>query len=169
MASESGVSLSWGGLDKALNKATAGISDTRKLMTRIGAAMKGQTVRRFSQGEGPDGQPWKKSRRVESWRADTKRDSKGRFKKDSGKKSSPPEGQTLVDTARLRASISFSAAPLEAHVGSNVVYARIHQLGGQAGRGRKITLPARPYLGLSADDREEIEALVAAHLEKSFK
>lgn len=146
MANESGVSLSWGGLDKALNKATAGISDTRKLMTRIGAAMKGQTVRRFSQGEGPDGQPWEKSKRAEA-----------------------EQGQTLVDTARLRASISFSAAPLEAHVGSNVVYARIHQLGGQAGRGRKITLPARPYLGLSADDREEIEALVAAHLEKSFK
>ena len=30
-------------------------------------------------------------------------------------------------------------------------YARIHQLGGQAGRGLSVTLPARPYLPFSPD------------------
>ena len=32
-------------------------------------------------------------------------------------------------------------------VGSNKEYARIHQEGGRAGRGRKVTIPQRRYLG----------------------
>ncbi|HBO4159162.1 TPA: phage virion morphogenesis protein, partial [Pseudomonas aeruginosa] len=34
----------------------------------------------------------------------------------------------------------------QAQIGSNLSYAPIQQLGGQAGRGRKVTIPARPYL-----------------------
>jgi phage virion morphogenesis protein len=45
-------------------------------------------------------------------------------------------------------------------VGTNRVYAAIHQLGGQAGRGRKVTIPARPYLGVSAADRVRILAVL---------
>jgi phage gpG-like protein len=35
--------------------------------------------------------------------------------------------------------------------GSNMVYARIHQQGGQAGRGKKSFIPARPYMGVPKD------------------
>jgi len=35
--------------------------------------------------------------------------------------------------------------------GSNMEYARIHQQGGQAGRGNKTTIPARPYMGVPKD------------------
>lgn len=61
-------------------------------------------------------------------------------------------------------------------VGTNRVYARIHQLGGEilpkradhlvfrlGGRtvkAGKVTIPARPWLGISAGDREEIAAIV---------
>lgn len=38
-------------------------------------------------------------------------------------------------------------------IGSNLRYARIHQLGGMAGRGHRSKIPARPYLGL--DDRSK--------------
>ena len=41
-------------------------------------------------------------------------------------------------------------------IGSNKVYAAIHQLGGQAGKNKKVTIPARPYLKLTDDDFEEI-------------
>lgn len=56
-----------------------------------------------------------------------------------------------VGTGRLRSSLS-SIAPFKrggAYIGgisTNVVYARIHELGGYAGRGRKVRIPARPYL-----------------------
>ena len=33
----------------------------------------------------------------------------------------------------------------------DVAYALIHELGGQAGRGRSVTIPARPYLRPAAD------------------
>lgn len=36
-------------------------------------------------------------------------------------------------------------------------YAAIHQFGGEAGRNRKVTIPARPYLGFGDDDMELIE------------
>ena len=41
-------------------------------------------------------------------------------------------------------------------IGSNKVYAAIHQLGGQTGKNKKVTIPARPYLKLTDDDFEEI-------------
>jgi phage virion morphogenesis protein len=35
--------------------------------------------------------------------------------------------------------------------GSNMVYARIHQQGGSAGRGHRSLIPARPYMGVPQD------------------
>jgi phage virion morphogenesis protein len=45
-----------------------------------------------------------------------------------------------------------------------VVYARIHQLGGKAGRGHAVTLPARPYIGISEDDIKEARAIIRDHM-----
>lgn len=41
-------------------------------------------------------------------------------------------------------------------IGSALAYAAIQHFGGKAGRNRKVTIPARPYLGLSNDDRSAI-------------
>ena len=41
-------------------------------------------------------------------------------------------------------------------IGSNLDYAAIHQLGGQAGKNKKVSIPARPYLYLSDDNFKEI-------------
>jgi phage virion morphogenesis protein len=43
-------------------------------------------------------------------------------------------------------------------------YAAIHQFGGKAGRGKKVTITARPYLGFADDDMDVIEDEVAAFL-----
>lgn len=170
MASKSGISINWGGLEKTVNKGTANIANTKQLMLAIGVAMKAQTVRRFHEGVSPEGEAWKPSARTkEQEKAKTKRDSKGRFLQGSGQKGKKGSGKTLLDTGRLRSSISFSGTALEVHVGSGLEYARIHQLGGKAGRGRKVTIPARPYLGLSVDDQKEIEGLVQDHMEGSFE
>lgn len=37
--------------------------------------------------------------------------------------------------------------------GSNKPYAAIHHLGGQAGRGKKVTIPARPYLPINGNSQ----------------
>lgn len=38
--------------------------------------------------------------------------------------------------------------------GSSAKYARLHQFGGKAGRGRKVLIPARPWLGVSEQDKQ---------------
>lgn len=59
----------------------------------------------------------------------------------------------------LMNSINMQASNDDARIGSSLVYAAIHQLGGDAGRGKKVIIPARPYLGLSSGDEEEIFAI----------
>lgn len=51
----------------------------------------------------------------------------------------------------LAASIESRHGRDWAEIGSNKVYAAIHQLGGRAGRRRAAIIPARPYLPLDGD------------------
>lgn len=54
-------------------------------------------------------------------------------------------------------------------VGTNRAYARIHQMGGQAGRGRQVTIPARPFLGLNKENRQEIGRIVNDHITEGLR
>ena len=65
-------------------------------------------------------------------------------------------GQTLQVTGQLASSISTLYDEDSAIIGSNLDYAAIHQLGGQAGRNKAVSIPARPYLQLTDEDFEEI-------------
>lgn len=42
--------------------------------------------------------------------------------------------------------------------GPSAAYALIHQFGGQAGRGKKSTIPARPYMPITADGKDLTDA-----------
>ena len=65
-------------------------------------------------------------------------------------------GQILQVEGQLAASVTTQYDDDSAVIGSNKEYARIHQLGGDAGRGKKVKIPARPYLHLTDDDFDEI-------------
>jgi phage virion morphogenesis protein len=53
---------------------------------------------------------------------------------------------------QLKRSLMFEAFPDGSVIfGSNMVYARIHQEGGQAGRNKKANIPARPFMGVPKD------------------
>jgi len=55
--------------------------------------------------------------------------------------------QLQVRTGRLQNSIQSTVESNgDGYVFTNVEYARIHELGGFAGRGGKVLIPARPYL-----------------------
>jgi len=54
-------------------------------------------------------------------------------------------------TNALSRSIVTRHSKSEAVVGTNLVYAAIHQLGGLAGRGHSVNIPARPYLPIGED------------------
>lgn len=74
-------------------------------------------------------------------------------------------GQILQISGQLASSVSTAYGDNSAVIGSNLAYAAIHQLGGQAGKNKKTTIPARPYLKLT--DYENIEIVEA--IEDFFK
>lgn len=61
--------------------------------------------------------------------------------------------KTLYATGELHDSINTQSGNGYARIGSNMKYAAIHHFGGQAGRGRKLTLPARPYLPIDGNSK----------------
>jgi len=62
----------------------------------------------------------------------------------------------LIQSARLKNSISYTPTRTKVFIGTNILYAAIHQFGGYAGRGRKVYIPARPYLLIQNEDRQWI-------------
>lgn len=75
-------------------------------------------------------------------------------------------GKILQMRGQLAASISSRHTENTAEVGTNLVYAGIHQFGGKAGRGRKVDIPARPFLKLTEQDIEDIKQAVIDYLKK---
>ena len=65
-------------------------------------------------------------------------------------------GQILQVSGQLASSVSTAYDDNSAVIGSNLAYAAVHQLGGQAGKNKKTTIPPRPYLKLTDDNFEEI-------------
>ncbi len=65
-------------------------------------------------------------------------------------------GQILQVSGQLASSISTYYDNDSAVIGSNLDYAAIHQLGGQAGKNQSVTIPARPYLQLNNEEIIEV-------------
>ena len=124
----------------------------------IGEGVRESTLERFKTSKGPDDKTWKTSIRAAT-----------------------EGGRTLVQTAQLRNSIRSKSDASGFAVGTNAKHAATHQFGeqGRTIRARraktlrfqvggrwvskkkvKINIPARPYLGLSDDDMQEIKGTV---------
>lgn len=52
----------------------------------------------------------------------------------------------------LMGSVHSTAEPDKVRVGTNKEYGAIHQFGGKAGRGKKVTIPQREYLLIQNED-----------------
>lgn len=79
------------------------------------------------------------------------------------------QGTPLVDTENLMGSITSDYTNDTAVVGTNEPYAAIHQFGGKAGRGRKTTIPARPFLKLTPEDETDIMKDIQAYFQRLIK
>ena len=108
-----------------------------ELPVMVGGLVEAQTRRRFQTRVAPDGSPWP------AW--------------SPAYAGSRHRGQSLlVAEGHLRDSIAWEVQGDQVSVGSNIVYAAIHNFGGEAGRGSQI--PQRQYLGLSEADETELNA-----------
>ena len=79
------------------------------------------------------------------------------------------QGTPMVDTENLMGSITSDYTNDTAIVGTNEPYAAIHQFGGKAGRGRKTTIPARPFLKLTPEDEADIMEDIQAYFQRLIK
>lgn len=111
------------------------------VMRAIGDRVVRQTFERFNRGgPAPSGRPWLPP-----------------------KIPNPRRRGTLRVTDQLRDSIHYQLIGHNAvSIGSNKVYAAIHQFGGRSREGWYV--PARPYLGLSRENSDEILGIINEYL-----
>ena len=134
----------------ALRAAARRLEHPQPLWDLVGALLVKSTQQRFEDGKGPDGNPWPASFRTKT-----------------------EGGKVLLDSGHLRKMITHEASDTQVAVGTNVIYAAIHQFGGVirakmakalhfvlGGKDifvESVTMPARPFLGLEAADLRQIE------------
>ena len=132
--------------------------DRRSINAALAEGVRESTLERFRQSKGPDGRRWKSSKRAIL-----------------------EGGKTLVKTAQLRNSIQVRSDASGFAVGTNAKHAATHQFG-EPGRiiracrkkvlrfqynGKwvskkqvRVKIPARPFLGLSEEDMQEMKTTV---------
>lgn len=147
-----------------LRESLSGLSNFNfsSLNKDIGEELVTQTMDRFDEQKDPDGESWPVSIRV-----------------------SQSGGETLSDNGDLKGSIHATADSEGVAVGTNKIYAAIHQFGGPirvknakylkfniAGRWSnktEVNIPKRSYLGVSDDDLEAINEIIEEHMEECVK
>jgi len=138
------------------------VSNPGPILEDAGLGLVLSTQDRFETGVGPDGEKWKVS---------------GASKERGGK--------TLIDGGDLYGSITFDVSNDSVEVGTNRIYAAIHQFGGvivpknaknltfKVGdkfvSTKKVTIPARPYLGISDEDWDMIGETIEDHLKAAWQ
>jgi phage gpG-like protein len=154
--------VDFGGLDKFVKGCMERTTNPRPLMELIGETLVSSTKERMNRGESPDGSAMKPVAR---------------------------KGIPLLDTGLLRRSITYKAGLGDVVIGSKLVYARTHQEGDTrklpvkeyektSKKGKKFTVkahtvkrntPARPFLGISEEDRQEIIEMVRLYMSGQMK
>lgn len=135
----------------------ARVRDLRPAMEDIGGSLVRSIRHRFDVGRGPRGGARAPGRRA----------------REEG-------GQTLASSGRLRDDITCGAGREAVDAGTDVKYAAIHRFGGtivpksakaprfKIGKrritARRVTVPARPFVGIDPADRAEIIAVLRDHI-----
>ena len=146
-------------IEQRLQAMLAAVADRAPLLDSIGLYLESSTIDRFDDETAPDGSKWTQSIRA----------------KEEG-------GKTLTDQSILRGSITYIADNDQVEWGSNLIYAGVHQHGATitakgpgglkfqlpGGLGFRnvmsVTIPARPFLGINADDEIQIIGLTEDYI-----
>lgn len=155
-------------LTPAITRALAAAHDFTPALAAIAASLRTGTEARFRAETGPDGVAWLPSQRV----------------REKGGKTLQLRGLRGGLLGRLLGSAGHDGT--SAWIGTNLVYAAIHQFGGtiraipksKGGKGAlktphgpraSVTMPARPFLGFGEAERREIHDILGRHLRAAFE
>lgn len=149
----------------ALNGLLRAGADLQPALQDIGEYLVVSTRDRFRDGVAPDGAPWAPNSPVTTAR---------RGKGAAGKR------PLIGETRQLSTRIFYRVTAHTVEVGSPLEYAAVHQFGagkGQFGRSKRGSkrgpipwgdIPARPFLGLSDQDRSEVLDIIQEHLARAL-
>ena len=152
------ITLDDAALVRQLGQLIGALTHPEPALRSIGEELQRTTQERFDQGQkqAPDGTPWARNRPVTIAL-------KGR-------------DNPLYQRGNLQNTIRYQLrGATGVEVGTNLIYGAAHQFGmpkGYAGRTRRGApipwgnVPARPYLGLSADDETEVVRILRDYLER---
>ncbi len=145
----------------ALQRLYDAAGDLAPALKNIGEYETRVTKRRFIDEKDPEGNPWKDLNTLYA-----------KTKKGPGK---------LRGETRSLSEIVYQVASDSVEIGTNVIYARVHNegatirpknaaalvfsMGGQTFMVQSVKIPKRQFLGISEADKVEIEAIVRDHFE----
>lgn len=135
----------------ALGRAAALLDDMTPLMDRIGEVLTASTKARFPMGEAPDGSKWAANSPVTLARK--------------------TDTRPLFGPTGLLSSLIFSIPDAnQVEVGSNRGYAAMMQFGGTKAQFPHLwgNIPARPFLGISAEDETNILETIGDYLAQAM-
>jgi phage virion morphogenesis protein len=155
----------------ALANMSTGVTDMTPVMNRIGAALVASTKARIAAGVTPEGTAFAPRSQV----------TLDRYAR-TGQKHGP---HPLTMDGYMAAGIAHQYGPDYAEVGSNAIQAAVMQMGAAQGQfGAHIgkdklgrdhfhsipwgDIPARPFLGLSEDDRNDVLDIIGEWLEAAL-
>lgn len=152
---------------RLFNRLSSAVRDLTPAMREIGEIVRTSVIRNFEAGGRPE--RWKPHAAATIMRGISRRQftKGGRLRAGSSRRLA--RGKVLIDTGRLQGSIAPKPYSDKVIVGTNVKYARIHQLGGKAGRGRKVAIPARPYLMVQDEDWGPIKEAILRRIEEASR
>lgn len=143
----------------------------RPVLTNFGEHMMTSIARNFEeQGRPERWEPLKPATKIARWR----RRNRGRSMYTKGGRRTTTRAyafmtgmKILQDTGALKKSIHRRVIGNILEIGTGPLvkdYARIQQKGGQAGRGRRVTIPARPFILFQEEDEREFLDMVEDHI-----
>lgn len=154
----------------AFNRLAAANADLGPAWRALGELLTESTKRRFETGTGPDGRRWALNSPVTLAAMLARR--KGAFRKGDGKLSAKGAGLVMSkkpligESKALSTTITYQVAPDSVTIGSPMQYAAMQHFGGSKAEFPRLwgDIPARPFVGVSAQDRGDILEILQNHL-----
>jgi len=151
------------------------IDNMQPVLQSIGERAVERTKRRFETSTAPDGSPWKPNSAVTLGLISA---SLGKsYRKKNGELNAKGERRMagkkplIGESRHLSTQIVAMADPASFTMASTPIYAAIQHFGGKAGRNKKVTIPARPFMPVQANGElyPAEQALILADLNAYFE
>lgn len=161
-------------VQRLLTNLSGRMKNLRPVMNEIGQRYERRVLENFRDESAPDGTKWQRLSATTLMMGLSRH--KGIGKRGGlvkAGRSYLTNKSLLVESGRLRSRIHHQTDAESVRIGvAGIDYAAIHQFGGMAGRGRKVKIPARPWLAMNSGggmvlaerDRQMVLDVLQRHL-----